>query len=755
VYSLGATLYCLLTGRAPFEGNDLGALLRAVQRGDFTAPRRLDPAIDRALEAVCLKAMATRPEDRYGSARALAEEVERWTADEPVAAWREPLGQRARRWARRNRTLVTAASVLLIGGVAALGVGVVLVNRQRARAEANFRLARAAVDDMYTQVAEKWLAQEARMEPVQREFLVKALNFYERFASPVVSSAAARLEAGEAARRVGAIQQRLGDSAAAGSAYRSSLGIFRALTKDVAGPDVRVELLRSLNSYGWMMWSLGRPADDAFREARDVGDSLTRGPATSVAAREELAAMYSVIAVVQMACGRYADAEAAHSKALPQRDTIADEAPTAENRDAAGRSHYRFALFLHRVGRFREAEAEYARAVVLAEAVTASAPREPRPRSQLANDLIEAARLHALLGRAKEADADLRRGLGLAEALQADFPSVGEYKELHAAILRDLAGTLNNRGDAGESRAPYEAAIADGEVLVRDCPDVLSYRWNLAVHLEGLVHLRRSSGQLAEAEVAARRALELAEGISAAAPARVDYRALVARRRFQLADLISDRNRKDEARPLLEQALAEYESLVRDCPQVPDYRSSLVELSKHVGDRRREAGDLVTAAAAFDRALTLAEALAQDFAEVPSYRMAPTAVRLSLAKLAVRRRDPSRARGLLERSLRDLEAEQKARPDDGSLHFDSVTSLGYLARAHALEGDFRAAGATGRRVEDTARGPVEHSNAACYLSLLLRDMQEAPPGPDRDALTRSLAFRAIAQLRKAKGAGLL
>ena len=73
-----------------------------MQQGEFPPPRQLDPSIDRALEAVCLKAMALRPEDRYASPRALAEDVERWMADEPVSAWREPFARRARRWARRQ-----------------------------------------------------------------------------------------------------------------------------------------------------------------------------------------------------------------------------------------------------------------------------------------------------------------------------------------------------------------------------------------------------------------------------------------------------------------------------------------------------------------------------------------------------------------------------------------------------------------------------------------------------------------------------
>jgi hypothetical protein len=75
----------LLTGRPAFEGEDAGAVLGAVQEGDFARPTRLDPSIDPALEAVCLKAMALRPEDRYASPRLLAEDLERWMADEPVS----------------------------------------------------------------------------------------------------------------------------------------------------------------------------------------------------------------------------------------------------------------------------------------------------------------------------------------------------------------------------------------------------------------------------------------------------------------------------------------------------------------------------------------------------------------------------------------------------------------------------------------------------------------------------------------------
>ena len=84
-------------------------------------PRRRDPNLPRALEAICLKALAAAPEDRYASARALADDYEHWLADEPVSAWREPSSIRARRWAQRHRTAVAAAVVALVAGVIGLG----------------------------------------------------------------------------------------------------------------------------------------------------------------------------------------------------------------------------------------------------------------------------------------------------------------------------------------------------------------------------------------------------------------------------------------------------------------------------------------------------------------------------------------------------------------------------------------------------------------------------------------------------------
>src|SRR5262249_12609182 len=83
VYGLGATLYYLLTGRAPVQAPSVEKILFQVQQGEFPPPRQVKSDVPRALEAVCLKAMARKPESRYARATVLAADVEHWLADEP------------------------------------------------------------------------------------------------------------------------------------------------------------------------------------------------------------------------------------------------------------------------------------------------------------------------------------------------------------------------------------------------------------------------------------------------------------------------------------------------------------------------------------------------------------------------------------------------------------------------------------------------------------------------------------------------
>ena len=159
VYSLGATLYHLLTGKRPFPDDDVPKVLRMVQSGAFPTPREISPAVPAALEAVCLKAMALRPEERYASPRALAADIDRWLADEPVSAYREPLRLRLARWRRRHAALVTGMLALVFTALVAVGVSALLLSREQKAKLAEQERAREALEGRALALEDRALAQ--------------------------------------------------------------------------------------------------------------------------------------------------------------------------------------------------------------------------------------------------------------------------------------------------------------------------------------------------------------------------------------------------------------------------------------------------------------------------------------------------------------------------------------------------------------------------------------------------------------------
>jgi serine/threonine protein kinase/DNA-binding beta-propeller fold protein YncE len=114
VYSLGATLYELLTLQPVFGGSDRQELLRQIAFEEPTPPRALDRSVPTDLETITLKAMAKEPAERYATAQELAEDLRRWLDDRPIRARRPSLVQRLRKLARRHRVAVAAAGVLLL-----------------------------------------------------------------------------------------------------------------------------------------------------------------------------------------------------------------------------------------------------------------------------------------------------------------------------------------------------------------------------------------------------------------------------------------------------------------------------------------------------------------------------------------------------------------------------------------------------------------------------------------------------------------
>jgi serine/threonine protein kinase/Flp pilus assembly protein TadD len=132
VYSLGATLYELLTLHPAFESEDRQELLRQIASEEPRPPRRFNKAIPAELETIVLKAMAKKPGERYATAKELADDLRSWLEDRPIRARRPSVRTRLVRWARRHRTLVMSAAAALMMGLAVLAGSVGWIVRDRA-----------------------------------------------------------------------------------------------------------------------------------------------------------------------------------------------------------------------------------------------------------------------------------------------------------------------------------------------------------------------------------------------------------------------------------------------------------------------------------------------------------------------------------------------------------------------------------------------------------------------------------------------
>jgi serine/threonine-protein kinase len=433
VYSLGATLYCLLSGKAPFEGSNLGEVLQAVRKGIFPPPRQVDPSIDRALEAVCLKAMARRPEDRYASARALAEDLERWTADEPVSVHREPLSARLARWGRHHRTAAASVAMLLITALVALSIGAVLIDRERSKAEANFHLARASVDKYFTTVSESRLLNVPGLQPLRKELLDSALEYYRDFLLKRGDDPSIRADAASASFRVGWIIQAIGRLDEAFEPLKKAEILYEQLARE--HPEVaeyRRLAAMGHGAMGLLLSDLGRndEAIRAHRQALEIREARAKTEPGDALAQNDVARSHRNIGDIHREVGKTSEALEEWEKALAinlpllqwplsrgdgRVDLTGRSDPSAIIREDIAQLQLDRANLLRHRGKRTAAEVALQQARDLLEQLLHDRPADQEILAHLADVHFNDGSLRLDLGRFDEGQRALRRGLEILE----------------------------------------------------------------------------------------------------------------------------------------------------------------------------------------------------------------------------------------------------------------------------------------------------------------------------------------------------
>jgi serine/threonine-protein kinase len=507
VYSLGAVLYHLLTGRAPFEG-DVGEVLRAAERGAFPPPRALDRSIDPALEAVVLKAMASNPADRYATPRALAEDVERWLADEPVSAWREPGAVRARRWLGRHRTGIAAGAAAL--AVALAGLSAVLV----VQAESNRRL-RAANTDL--------LVSEARMESAQtgerralrraRQQFALALQAVRRQHSGASEDVLLKEPQLEGLRR---------------SVLGSALEFYRqlqALLEDDPDPEARAELASAYVAVGQITSEIGSKTDalEAFRRSLDLHEALAQAHPAEPRYREGWAEAQADLGDLLGEVGRRIEAVAALEQAVRLWEPLEASDP------APGRLRRRMAWAHQQIGVIRatdrpiEGLGSLLRAREIWGSLVAADPADARSLASLASVYHSLGHLQQAINKPEDAVLSYREGIRFGERAARSAPKSDRDENLLAKLHLGLGVVCTSLGRADEAREAWRRALEILEALVRTNPTSTSYRHSLFMAYNNVGYDLSATGRTIEASWTFERALTIIERLATENPSVARY----------------------------------------------------------------------------------------------------------------------------------------------------------------------------------------------------------------------------------------
>jgi len=588
IYSLGATLYNILTGKPPFVGSDLTKTLARVVKGDFPQPRSVKPSVPRALEGIVLKAMALEPGDRYASAKALGDDIEHWMADEPVLAYRDPWLARLGRFARRHKTAVAASAALLVAAVLGLSVGSIALERERARTDRertlavkNYQYAYEAAETMLSRVGDVDLADIPQMEGVRLELLETARLQFQNLLQQHSQDPEILLLAARTRARLGDVQEMLGLYAEAERNDRAAIDSLQTLKDRLPGDDrpLRAQA-RAIHGLGVLLYKMNRfkEAETALREGLHLREQLAaRFPDDPTAARALADSRYYLGALLmRLADPRPEDKALYHQAVEDQEALLASKPDLPENRVKLSQYRNNLAILEARTDPTR-AELEFRKILDLLASLDRTRGALPGARWQVARASNNLGNLLASTGQAsKSAEAFLIRARDELDRLFAEFPGILQYR-------RELASIFNNLGRLGRDREQAELASESFrqaanllKPLATEYPQVPDYRQNLAI-VQFQLNLLRLATDPAGAEPALAQVLNDQERLIASYPDVPDYRNALGRNLFDYGKLLFERGKSAPAANLIERAVARFQEALKADPGNRVYTKNLYE----------------------------------------------------------------------------------------------------------------------------------------------------------------------------------
>ncbi|MBL9161766.1 MAG: serine/threonine protein kinase [Planctomycetaceae bacterium] len=547
VYALGATLYELLTLRPAHVGSGRQEILRQIEAVEPASPRSLNPAVPFDLETITLRALAKARDERYPTARALAEDLRRFLNGEPTEARRPTPIDRAAKWALRHRKIVALAATFLVVLTCVSATSALMIAQgerrtkdalaaseaNRLRAEEHYQQARQVVD-RFGGIANE-LSRLPGAEPLRRTLLNDTLEYYRQFVARAAGDEQLAAEMAGAYHKAAVIAEAIGDRQDALEFCDRSLQLFAELT--AKSPDDETLQARQANAYnslGLLLGATGKSqkALEAYARAIQLQQAIADRRPGAAQPEQSLAETYSNLGLLQ---GQLGDKNAAR-KSLAAAIRLFKQLLKEEPRDVDLRHTlaigYNNLSFVERGDDWNDSETSCRSAIALLDELVAENSSRLAFRSDLALCQNNLGSIHGHREDWEAACESYRKAIELQRQLTRQAGAVVLYR-------RDLAVSLNNLAQAQQALGNLDAAIksfADAEEialqLADDYPHEITFHSFAGVVLNNRASALETSGKAAEAIAVYEAAIEHQRSAFDEAPQVIEYREFLSKHYF-------------------------------------------------------------------------------------------------------------------------------------------------------------------------------------------------------------------------------
>lgn len=641
VYGLGATLFHLLTGQPPIVGNSTSEVLGCARVGSVRLPSVVRSDVAKPLEAICRKAMAKLPDHRYSSPTALAEDIEKWLADESVSAYPDSLFVRARRWIKRHPAIAASLAAGAVLGLCSASLFAVIQHAHARQLEVkNFELtlaknraeqreddAIAAVNRFGKAVAgSKELRDDPRMQSLRNDLLKEPIDFFKslrkRLQDDDNSSQESLNRLAKAAFALGDLNDVIGNKQDAIVVYREALAIqerlarenptVKELQSDLATTYVRLGIVLSYTSQF-------DEAIFAVQQSKLIRERLALDNPSDAEAQSDLANSITSMGILLYENGRFDEAIVAYKQATSINELLFQKDPSSIRlQKGLALSHLNLGNVLNDSGNPTDALFTYEQATELLERLAQQDPSNTQFQMYLAGCYGNLGNVLRDSGNPADSLVAFQKAIAIQEQLAQEYPSETHFKSDLAQSHTNYGSLLLEFGKPAEAMGSFELAKKTLEQLVQDNPSFAIFQSELGGALNNFAMIHLKSSRFAEARDLLFEAIEHQKLAIATNPDSFQYRQFLRNHYTNLLEAaygLEDQDLADEARHSMVELLSsdpQFKELDARIARVlggedVNVTSELLEMGQRCYELQRFSHASILFAHALDRQPSLAE----------------------------------------------------------------------------------------------------------------------------------------------------